>query len=81
VIARHEHHARTLARLAQQFLHHIVVRLRPIPTLAQLPAVDDVAHQIQRSRLMVLQEIQQVIGLATGCAEMNIRDPDGAVMA
>ena len=31
VVARQVDDARALARLAQQFLHHVVVMLRPIP--------------------------------------------------
>ncbi|MPM70348.1 hypothetical protein SDC9_117303 [bioreactor metagenome] len=78
VVARNEDHARALARLAQQLLHHIVVRLRPVPLAAQLPAVDDVAHQEQRLALGVLEEIQQRVGLAAGRSQVQVRDPQGA---
>jgi hypothetical protein len=36
-----------LAHSAQDFLHHVVVRLRPIPFAAQLPTINDVANQVQ----------------------------------
>jgi hypothetical protein len=79
VVAGHVDHFRALARLAQQLLHHVVVALRPVPATAQLPAVDDVAYQIEHVGLVVLQEIEQIRGLATGRAEMDIGQPDGAV--
>jgi len=40
-------HAAAFARALEQLLHHVVVRLRPVPAATQLPAVDDVAHQIK----------------------------------
>ena len=56
VIAGHEDHACALAGLAQDLLHHVVVALRPVPRSAQLPAVDDVADQVQRLAFGVAQE-------------------------
>ena len=38
MVAGQEDHARTLARLAQQFLDDVVVRLRPIPAALQAPS-------------------------------------------
>ena len=48
-----------LAGLAQQLLHEIIVRLRPVPVGLQRPAVDDIANQIDRVGVVVAQEIQQ----------------------
>ena len=48
VIARDVNDMRSLARLAQDLLHDVVVRLRPVPLTAQLPAVDDVADEEER---------------------------------
>ena len=48
VVAGDVDDARALARLAQQLLHDVVVRLRPVPALLQPPAVDDVADEIDR---------------------------------
>ena len=78
VVAGHEDHACALARLAQQLLHHVVVRLRPVPLPPQLPAVDDVAHQEQRLAFDVAQEVQQGLGLAAGCAQVQVADPHRA---
>jgi hypothetical protein len=66
-----------LARLAQDLLDHIVMALRPIPGFLQAPAVDDVADQIERLGLVVLQEIEQQLGLAAACAKVDVGDPDG----
>jgi hypothetical protein len=50
------------------------VRLRPVPSRFQLPAVDNVADQINRIRIMPAQEVKQAFGLAAARAEMNIRN-------
>ncbi|EHP44079.1 hypothetical protein OR16_05342 [Cupriavidus basilensis OR16] len=54
--------------------------LRPVPAAAQLPAIDDVADQVELVRFIVLEEIEQVIGLAARRAEVNVGQPDGAVV-
>ncbi|NJZ82794.1 hypothetical protein GO280_01406 [Ralstonia solanacearum] len=79
VVAGDEHHAGALARAAQHLLHHVVVRLRPVPAAAQLPAVDDIADEVQRVGRVVLEEIQQEVGLAARRAEVDVRQPDGAI--
>ena len=76
VIPRHVDEAGALAGLAQQLLHHVVVRLRPVPARPELPAVDDVADQINRVGVVIAQEIEKAIGLTAACAEMNIRDEE-----
>ena len=78
VVARHEHHPGALAHLAQQLLHHVVVCLRPVPLALELPAVDDVAHQVERVALHRLEELQQRLGLTAGRAQVQVGDPDGA---
>ncbi len=78
VVAGHEDHPRALARLAQDLLRHVVVRLRPEPTAPELPAVDDVAHQVQRVAFEAAQEGEQCGSLAARRAQVQIRDPDGA---
>ena len=78
VVARRIDHVGALARLAQDLLHHVVVGLRPEPAPPQLPAVDDVAHQVQALALDHAQEVQQRLGLAAGRAQVHIGDEDGA---
>jgi hypothetical protein len=70
--------SRALARLAQQLLHHVVVRLRPVPAAAQLPAVDDVAHQVQRLALHVRRKSSRPCRLAAGRAQVQVGDPHRA---
>ena len=41
-------HTATFANAAQEFLDNVIVGLWPIPSAAQLPAVNDIAHQVQR---------------------------------
>ena len=69
-----------LARMAQYFLHDIVMRLWPVPAFAQLPAIENVANQIERVALMGAQKIEQVIRLTARCSEVDVRDPDGAIV-
>ena len=76
VIAGQIDDARALAGLAQQLLHHVVVGLRPVPARLQLPAVDDVADQIDRVGVVIAQEIEKLLGLATARAEMHIRNKE-----
>ena len=57
VIAGHIDQAHALAGLPQKLLHHVVVALRPVPGGLELPAVDDVADEIDRVRLMPAQEV------------------------
>ena len=78
VVAGNEDHARALARLAQQLLDDVVVRLRPVPAAAQLPAVDDVADEVERLALGAAQEVEQRVRLAAGRAQVQVRDPEAA---
>jgi hypothetical protein len=78
VIARHIHHLRALARLAQDFLHDVVVQLVPVPAPFQLPAVDDVADEVQVVGLGDAQELEQGGDLASRRAEVAIGDEDRA---
>src|SRR5204863_1952434 len=59
VIARHIDDARALARLAQELLYDVIVRLRPVPSAAQGPAVDDVADEKNRLGIIFAQEVEE----------------------
>jgi hypothetical protein len=76
VVARHVDHARALARLAQKLLHHVIVILRPVPAGFELPTVDDIADQINGVGVVVAQEIEEAVSLATARAEMNVGDEE-----
>jgi hypothetical protein len=56
VIARNEDDVRALPRLAQKLLHHVVMRLQPERAALQAPEIDDVAHEIDGSRLVMAKE-------------------------
>jgi hypothetical protein len=76
VVAGHEDDMRALARLAQQLLHHVVVRLRPVPAALELPAVDDVAHQVQGATARRAQEVEQGRSAASRGAQVQVGNPD-----
>ena len=78
VIAGHVDQAGALARLAQQLLHHVVVRLRPVPARAQLPAVDDVADEVDHIRIVIPQKIEQQQRLASARTEMHVGNEERA---
>jgi hypothetical protein len=78
VVAGDEDHARALACLAQQLLHHVVVGLRPVPAAPQLPAIDDVAHQEQLLAVHAAQKVQQRLRLAARRAEVDVGNPHAA---
>src|SRR5262249_25838407 len=78
VVAGQINDSRTLARLAQEFLHDVVMMLRPEPAGAQLPAVDDIADQINGLGIVITQKLEKLSGLAAASAEMYIRDKQSA---
>lgn len=80
VIAGNVDDARALAREAQELLDDVVMRLGPVPAVAQLPAVEDVADQIERVGPVRSQEIEEIVSLATWRTEVDVRYPDRPVM-
>ena len=72
MVARQIDDAGALARLAQKLLHDVVMMLRPEPAGTQLPAIDDIADQIDRVGIVVAQEIEKMLGLTAARAEMHI---------
>ena len=77
VIARQINDAGALAGLPQQLLHDVVVLLRPVPAGLQLPAVDDIADEIDGIGVVVTQEVEKLAGLAAARAEMHIGNKEG----
>src|ERR1043166_5051663 len=59
VIARDEGRLRAFAILAQQFLDEQIVFFGPKPFSAQLPAVDEIADDIQMTAVGVAQELEE----------------------
>jgi hypothetical protein len=66
-------------RMPQDQPQHLVVMRVPVPGLAQPPAIDDVADQIQLLAAHAFQEIGEKIGPAAAGAEMHVGDEDAAV--
>lgn len=62
------------------FLGNVIMRLRPIPTLFQSPAINDIANQKQIFRAGMFQKMQKLCGASAGCAEMRVRNPDASVI-
>ncbi len=74
MVAGDIHDPRAAPRLAEQFQHHRIVRLGPIPGALQPPAIDDVADQIHGLGIVVLEEVEELFGLGAMRAEMEIRE-------
>src|SRR5262245_28903650 len=81
VIARDIDDAHALACLTQQLLHDVVMSLRPVPARPQFPAVHDVADQIDRFGLMIAQEVDQFLRLATAPSEMDVGQEHGSKLS
>jgi hypothetical protein len=69
-----------LAVLAEDFLDQRVGRLVPLPVPAQLPAVNDVADEVEVARLVLAQEVEEQFGLGVFAAQVDVGNPDGAVV-
>ncbi len=78
VIAGNVDQPRTLARLPQQFLHDVVVRLRPIPGRTKRPAVDNIADEIDCFCVVMAEEVEQPVGLAAARSQVDVGDEQRA---
>ena len=58
VISRDIDYACSFARFAQDFLDDVVMLLRPVAAAANLPDVDQVAHDIKHLEIVLTQEIE-----------------------
>ena len=66
---------RPLPAGAQEFLDHVVMRLRPIAAPAQRPDIDQIADDVERADLVFAQEIEECQSIAVARAEMQTRTP------
>jgi hypothetical protein len=78
VIAGDVDHLGAALAHGQQPADHVAVRLGPVETAAQPPAVDDVADQIELVAVVALEKGRQVFGLAIAGAKVHIGNPQGA---
>src|SRR5882724_8126127 len=81
MVARDEDDAGAVVDLAQNLMHYAAVCVVPEPAALELPAIDDVAHEIERAAAVPAEKIRQQLGLATSGAQMQVRDEDRPVMA
>src|SRR5215471_12583567 len=65
--------------LGKDCIDHATMGRAPVRVLAQTPKVDNVADEIERPAVIVLQKIGQELGFAAGVSEMNIGNEDGSV--
>ena len=79
VISRDVDYMRALASFAQNFLDHVVVLLRPLNPATQRPNIDEVAHDIERIKIVLAQKVQQSSGVAAARTQVRIGDPPGAI--
>ena len=80
VVAVDERDPGLFAVLAKQFLNEDIVVVRPIPLAAQLPAVDEIAHDVKLFTLRFAQEIKELGYLGMPRAQVNVRNPNGAII-
>ena len=78
MVARHIDHPRAMLGLLEDAPHHVVVAGRPVPALAQLPAVDDVADEVEGLALGRLEKVEEQFGVAAGRTEMDVGNPNRA---
>ena len=80
MVAGDVYHPRPLASGAQQLLDHVIVRLRPVDAPPHGPDVDQIAHNIERLKLVGAQKFQERIGGTAFGAQVNVGNPCAAVV-
>src|ERR1043166_8489704 len=79
VVSQDVNYACALACLAQDFLDDVVVLLRPVNSAPQGPDVDQVTDDVQRTKIMLPQEVQQRRSIATARSQVRVGDPRRAM--
>src|SRR6266496_5981214 len=79
VISGDVDYMRALASFPQNFLDHVVVLLRPVNSATQRPNIDEVAHDIERIKIVLAQKIEQRTSVAAARTKVRIGDPRGAI--
>ena len=64
--------ASTVAGLAKQFLNDVIMFLRPEKAFLQLPAINDIAHEIECLATCVFQKVEQWLRTTTLSAKMGV---------
>src|SRR3546814_8796336 len=68
-------------RALQHAPDDVIMLGRPEMPFLEAPAVDDVADQIERLAIDMVEEVDQQIGVASARAEMDVADPNRAIAA
>ena len=71
-------HAGSVSGHLQNVRKEFVVLGRPVKALFQLPAVDDIADEVQGSRLHRAEVLEQLTSSAVSAAEVNVTYEDGS---
>src|SRR3546814_10317637 len=71
--------ARAALRALQHAPHHVIMLGRPEMPLLEPPAVDDVADEIERLAIDMVEEIDKHRGVATARAAVDVADPHRAI--
>ena len=72
MIAWNIDNASTVAGLAKQFLNDVIMVLRPEKAFLQLPAINNIAHEIECLATCVFQKMEKCIRPTTLSAKMGV---------
>ncbi len=67
------------ARLAQNFLNHIVVLLRPVDSAPERPDINQVTDNVERVEFVLFQKSEKFFRTAAAGAEVDIGNPRSTI--
>ena len=80
VVAGNVNHLGLLAAFAEQFLDEHVVVIAPKPAELQFPPVNEIADEVEIFAVHDAEKFQQRVHLRVPRAEVNVGNPNGAVL-
>ena len=80
VVAGDERHPGVLAVFPQQFLDQRVVIVVPEPLAAQLPPINEIAHDIEVGGFGVAEEFEELADLGVFGAQVHVGNPDCSIV-
>ena len=78
VVARHVKHPRAALEHAEDPADHVARGVGPDEVALQLPAVHDVAHEIEAIGLEAAEKVEQILRAGKPAAKMHVGDEEGA---
>ena len=66
--------------LAEQLLDEDILFSGPMPFSAQLPAIDEIADEIELLAFRLTKKIQQLAHLRMPGSQVNVRNPYGSII-